>query len=121
MAHFARINRDNVVEKVHVVNDAVITDKDGKEQEQLGIDFLIKLWGYAWYKQTSYNRTFRKRFANKGSTYDVARDIFIDGQPYPSWTLNDTTTEWEPPTAMPTDKTKFYVWNEVYLRWDTIS
>ena len=41
MAHFATIdNTTNNVIRVEVINNAVITDSDGKEQEQLGIDFL---------------------------------------------------------------------------------
>lgn len=39
MASFAKIGAENIVEKVVVVNNDVITDNDGNEQEQLGVDF----------------------------------------------------------------------------------
>ena len=45
MAHFAKLGSGNIVESVIVVNNEVITDNDGNEQEQLGIDFLNNLYG----------------------------------------------------------------------------
>ena len=38
MAYFAKIGNGNIVEQVIVVNNSVITDENGIEQEQLGID-----------------------------------------------------------------------------------
>ncbi len=43
MAHFAKLNSNSEVVEVHVVNNDVITDANGQEQEQLGIDFLNNL------------------------------------------------------------------------------
>ena len=133
MAHFATIdNSTNKVIRVEVVNNAVITDSDGKEQEQLGIDFLISL--HRWemgvtYKQTSYNNNTRKNYACVGGTYDSSKDAFIDPRPigksspfsadevtWNSWVLNDTTCRWEPPTAYPSDG-KPYVWDESTTSW----
>ena len=57
MAHFAKLNSNSEVVEVHVVNNDVITDANGQEQEQLGIDFLNNLHktpNDIW-KQTSYN------------------------------------------------------------------
>lgn len=56
MAHFARISNGYVID-VHVVNNAVITDGDGVEQEAAGQEFLSDLWGGAPtdYVQCSYN------------------------------------------------------------------
>ena len=34
-----------------------------------------------------------------GYTYDDALDAFIPPQPYPSWTLNEDTCQWEPPVS----------------------
>jgi len=57
--------------------------------------------------QTSYNtyagqhpegRPLRKNFAGIGYTYDRERDAFIPPQPFPSWTLNEQTCQWEEPT-----------------------
>lgn len=121
MAHFAKLDKYNNVIKIHVVANAVITDDDGKEQEQLGIDFLNKLHGVGWYKQTSYNGTFRKHHAAIGGTYDADNDVFIGPQPFPSWSLNTTTYIWEPPTAYPSDNTKQYIWDEPRLQWKVIT
>ena len=120
MAHFATIdNTTNNVIRVEVINNAVITDSDGKEQEQLGIDFLEQIHGGGGvtYKQTSYNNNIRKNFATVGGTYDADKDAFIDPRPirgntvFNSWVLNETTCQWEAPIAYPTDG-KPYRWDE---------
>ena len=56
MAHFAILDESNIVTRVEVINNAVLLDGDGVEQEQLGIDFLTELYGVGNYKQTSYNK-----------------------------------------------------------------
>jgi hypothetical protein len=78
------------------------------------------------YKRTSYNTyggqhqlggtPFRKNYAGLGYTYDEQRDAFIPPQPYNSWTLNEDTCLWQPPTPMPTDD-KMYSWDEPTLSW----
>ena len=119
MAHFARLNETNEVIQVHVLNNDVILDGDGVEQEQLGIDFLTELYGAGNYKQTSYNNNFRKQYAGIGYTYDETRNAFIPPKPYASWTLNESTCQWNPPTPHPDDG-KFYIWNETEQRWDEV-
>ena len=121
MAHFCKLGVGNIVQQVVVVNNEVITDNDGNEQEQLGVDFLNNLYGTrdVW-KQTSYNGNFRKNYAGKGYTYDQERDAFIPPKPFNSWTLNEETCLWEAPTAYPDDG-KFYNWNEENQTWDEIN
>jgi hypothetical protein len=117
MAHFAQLDSTNNIIRVEVVNNNVITDADGNEQEQVGIDFLTNLYGgVGWYKQTSYNGNFRKNYANVGGVYDSVRDAFIPPKPYPSWTLVEDTCQWEAPTTMPDDG-KMYNWNEDTTNW----
>jgi hypothetical protein len=128
MAHFAEIDENNIVLRVNVVNNEVITDGDGVEQEQLGIDFLTDLLGGTW-KQTSYNTLggvhslggtpFRKNYANTGYTYDATKDAFISPQPYPSWILNETTYRWEPPVAFPFGEagSSSFEWDEETTNW----
>ena len=121
MAHFAKLDSDNKVIEIHVLNNVVITDEDGVEQEQLGIDFLSNLHGVEGWKQTSFNGNFRKNYASKGGTYDSARDAFLKTQPFPSWILDEDTCIWEPPTAEPADAGvdgKLYVWNEDTQVWE---
>ena len=117
MAHFAHLDSDNIVINVEVVNNEVITDENGIEQEQLGIDFLTQLHNSnGWYKQTSYNNNFRKNYAGVGMTYDKTRDAFIAPQPYPSWTLTESTCRWDAPVTMPDDG-KAYTWDEDTTNW----
>jgi len=121
MAHFAILNESNIVTRVEVINNAVLLDGDGVEQEQLGIDFLYSLHGNSgWYKQTSYNSSMRKNFAGVGFTYDATRDAFIPPQEYASWTLNETTCQWEAPVARPDDG-KLYQWDEATTNWKEIT
>ena len=111
MAHFATLNESNIVIRVEVINNDVILDGDGVEQEQLGIDFLTSLYGAGRnFKQTSYNNTFRKQYAGRGFTYDATKNKFIQPQPYPSWSL-DSNDDWQSPIAKPDDD-KSYCWNE---------
>jgi len=120
MAHYAELNPANEVIKVHRINNEVITDDDGVEQEQLGIDFLTKLnGGVGWYKQTSYNGNFRKNYAGIGYIYDTVKDAFIAPQPYLSWSLNETTCQWEAPVPYPDDD-KDYDWNEATTNWKEV-
>ena len=119
MAHFAKLDENNIVLAVHVVNNDVIT-VDGVESEQVGIDFLTDLHGHTSWKQTSYNGTIRKNYAGIGYTYDTGRDAFIAPQPWTSWTLNETTCQWESPVAYPTDG-KRYGWFEPNQEWIEIT
>jgi hypothetical protein len=43
MAYFAKLGTGNIVEQVISINNAVITDANGVEQEQLGVDFINKI------------------------------------------------------------------------------
>jgi len=116
MAHFAKLDENNVVLEVHVVHNNELLDENGIEQEQKGIDFLIS-WsnGYLAWKQTSYNGSFRKNYAGIGYTYRKDIDAFVPPQPFASWTLN-ADAQWEPPVAMPTDG-QMYAWDEATTSW----
>jgi len=127
MASFAKIGLNSKVIEVLSVNNNVLHDSNGIEQEVNGIDFLTKLTGYPLWKQTSYNThggvhssggtPFRKNHAGIGYTYDEDRDAFIAPKPFNSWTLNETTCLWESPVAYPNGSDN-YIWNESTLTWD---
>jgi len=131
MASFAKIGLNSKVIEVLSVNNEVLHDSNGVEQENIGIDFLTKLTGWAIWKQTSYNThggvhnnggtPFRKNHAGIGFTYDEDRDAFIPKKPYPSWVLNEDTCLWEAPVAMPTtelEDNQYYSWNESIVNWE---
>jgi hypothetical protein len=115
MAHFAKLNDDNVVTQVITVANEQIVDSNGNEQEQIGIDFCISLFGGTW-KQTSFNNNIRKNYAGIGFAYDESRDAFIAPKPYNSWVLNESTCRWSAPVDMPEDDKK-YLWDEERLSW----
>lgn len=110
MSHFAEII-DGVVQRVIVA-------------EQDFIDSIPGQW-----VQTSYNtqgnqhpegRPLRKNYAGIGHVYDSVRDAFYAPQPHPSWTLDEETCFWNPPTPYPEDGNA-YAWNEESLSWVAVS
>jgi hypothetical protein len=114
MAHFAK------------VVDGIVTQVIVAELEFIQNRFVDTSPG-EWI-QTSYNTIsgvhtnggtpLRKNFAGPGFIYDRQRDAFYPPSPYPSWTLNETTCQWEPPMARP--ESGFYNWNEETQTWDEI-
>jgi hypothetical protein len=130
MASFAKLGANGEVLQVVAVDNSVITDSNGIEQEKLGIDFLTELYNWPVWKQTSYNTVanvhlsggtpFRKNHAGIGGRYDSDRDAFIPKKPYSSWILNETTCQWEAPVALP-DTENRYNWNEETKQWDLIN
>jgi hypothetical protein len=111
MAHFSKLNDNNVVIAVHcVANEAL--DKDNEEAS--GIDFLTALHNYSLWVQTSYNNNIRKQYAGIGYSYDSMADVFIAPQPYPSWSLDDNF-DWQAPTPMPKDG--LWYWSEEEGEW----
>lgn len=114
MAHFAELSHDNMVLRIIAVNNSECVCGQGTEDESVGQSFCVAHFGGRWV-QTSYNSNFRKRYAGVGFTYDEQRDAFIPPQPYASWSLNETTCDWEPPVPMPTHAP--HVWNEAGAAW----
>lgn len=120
MAHFAKLDKDNIVISVHVINNDVLM-VDGVESEQAGIDFLKELYNHESWKQTSYNATFRKHFAGVGFQYDPEWDVFIPLRPYPSWKLDYDTFIWRSPIPEP-EKIEGHIWKwgEVNQEWVSV-
>ena len=112
MAHFAKLDENNVVLEINVVSNETL---DQNNEEESGIKFLTE-WsgGYSNWKQTSYNNNFRGKYAGIGDTYSSEEDIFITPQPYPSWTRSGSY--WNPPIPMPQDESRYY-WDEKTISW----
>ena len=116
MAHFAELDENNVVLRVYVVHDEDTKNSDGQESEEVGQQFLTDIFGGRWV-QTSYNSTFRSKFAGTGDIYDEERNAFISPSQYPSWILNEDTCYWEAPIAKPVEEDKIFVWDEESTSW----
>ena len=124
MAHFAKLNEDNVVVQVIVVANS---DAPNEAKGQAFLQNLYK--NTVTYKQTSYNTIadehklggtpFRKNYAAIGYTYDPTKDAFIPPKPYDSWTLNEDTCQWEAPVDKPGGD-NIYEWNEDTKSWDLV-
>ena len=131
MAHFAKLDANNVVEQVIVVDNDEIKDSNGNETEAIGVAFCQKLLGADTnWKQTSYTAIggtgFRGNYAGVGMTYmtNVATmgvastDIFMNDQPFASWGIGKTDARWVAPLPHPglttsqTNANQFYVWDE---------
>lgn len=118
MAHYALLDENNVVVRV-------ITGKNENEGLYDWERFYSDHTGLTA-KRTSYNTIagehrlggtpFRKNYAGIGYSYDAQRDAFIPPKPFNSWVLNESTTQWEAPTPMPTDG-KMYSWDEATTNW----
>ena len=90
MAHFAKLDDNNVVLEVNALsNHELVTskntvDENGNvvvslvESEDKGIVFLTT-WsgGHTNWKQTSYNATFRGKLAGIGDAYDPVTNMFV--------------------------------------------
>jgi hypothetical protein len=124
MAHFAKLDENNVVVFVTVGRQ----EDDGLEAE------LSERTGEV-YKQTSYNthggihynpetgapsadqsKALRKNYAGIGYTYDEARDAFVAPQPFPSWSLDEETCWWVSPVPYPDSEGRF-AWDEEAGAW----
>jgi len=78
MAHFAWLDKDNVVYQVSVVNNSDIQDLPFPESEAVGITYLTSVHGSGkTWKQTSYSASFRGLYAGIGFTYDAINDVFV--------------------------------------------
>lgn len=74
MAHFAKVNDNNIVEQV------IVVDNVNAETEQKGKDFIASIGLEGNWVQTSYNRKFRNEFAGIGDIYDSVNDMFVNDE-----------------------------------------
>ena len=128
MAHFAQLDDNNVVTQVIVVGNSDTADVNGVESENIGVAFCQSLLGAETnWKQTSYNGNMRGNYAGIGMKYmsGVATlgvgstDVFIEEQPYASWTISTTEARWVSPlgdapalTDEQAAAMSYYTWDE---------
>jgi hypothetical protein len=115
MAHYAKIDNNNIVIKVIVIDEETVNS--GVFGDPL-----------SWI-QTSFNTyggehsldgtPLRKNYAGAGYTYDKDRDAFIPPKPYPSWILDEDTCQWDAPVPKPAPREdgKIHIWDEDIVNW----
>lgn len=114
MAHYAHINKDDIVDQVIVIEaDVLATGLWGDPSEWVQTSYRTQA------NQHPEGRPLRGNFAGIGYKYDRANDVFYAPQPFPSWVLNQATWTWEAPTPMPTDG-KMYTWDEDTTSWKEV-
>ena len=119
MAHFAALDENNVVTQVIVVANEDTSDVNGNEVEEIGVAFCKKLLGADTnWKQTSYNNTFRVRYAGISYTYNEELDAFVPPIPFPSWVLNNETADWQSPLGAAPALTEEEIEARSFYRWD---
>ena len=129
MAHFAQLDENNIITKVIVVSNEDTSDSNGVEVEEIGVTFCKKLFGADTnWKQTSYNKNMRVRYAGIGYSYNEELDAFIPPKPWPSFVLNEETADWESPigpaptlTEAEIEANSFYQWDEENGVWVLIT
>ena len=92
MAHFAKLDENNIVTGVYVVGDEYETTYADSRKE----------FGEV-YVQTSYNNRIRFNYAGIGYSYDEARDAFIAPEPEGNLGLDEATCQWIMPEEEPLD------------------
>lgn len=121
MAFFAKLDSDNVVLEINVINDIDVNYLPFPASEPVGIAYLTE-WsgGYSNWKQTSEIGEYRKHYAGQNFTYDSNLNAFIPPKPFASWLLNTELCIWTPPVPYPNDG-KLYSWDESTKSWFDLS
>ena len=120
MAHFAKLDENNIVVEVNVIDNQEVENNGGDKSTQAE-QYVSDTYGGGTWKQTSYNtnigkyynpetgleaedqsKAYRKNYAGIGYIYHSDIDAFSPPQPHASWTLHSTTARWQPPVQFPT-------------------
>jgi hypothetical protein len=116
MAHFAKIGLNNKIIAVVTLDDSIITDDAGIQREDLGIDYLTQLTGWAIWRRTWKDKSQRYNFASKDGTWNEDVEAFIPAKIFDNFILDTNTYTWIPPIPCPDDGIN-YVWNDKTLQW----
>lgn len=111
MSHFAKVENGIVTQVIVIEQDVLDTGHWGDPSSWVQTSYNTRAGVHA-----NGGTPLRKNYAGVGYTYDVERDAFIPPKPFESWTLNEESCTWAPPTPMPTDL-KAYEWRESDLSW----
>jgi len=122
MAHFAKLDENNVVLEVLVVSNDDIQNLPFPESEAVGIVYLNSFLPAATWKQTSYNSNFRFRYPRVGDTFHPEcgdHGGFAHKKQADYFVWDASTCSWIPPIPHPTDGNQ-YIWNFKYKKWSPV-
>ncbi len=118
MATFCKLNENNMI-----INAEQVDDINGATQEggEAYLRQLYKTPSQRWIKIIPGD----PKLGRAAIDWIYREDLngFHSPQPFPSWTLNETTCEWVPPTPLPADATgpgvqgPKYFWDESSMQW----
>ena len=124
MPHFAKILGNRVIEVIVAEQDFI----DTLEGEWVQTSYNTR--GNVHYDQGDPPEpdggvALRGNFAGTNMIYDRVNDVFYEPQPFPSWTLNTETWQWEAPVPLPDDagrnplqeEMNVYLWDERNQQW----
>jgi len=119
MAHYAKLDENNVVLDVIVIDTNETLDENGNENEEKGRVFCELLTGHAKWKRTSYNtrggvyydnvtnephedqtKAYRLNFGQPGYVFNEELNGFVQGpenKNFPRMIINPTTGFWVMP------------------------
>ena len=122
MSYFAELDSENIVIRVIAADqDFIDSGKVGDPNNWVQTSYNTR--GGVHYAPNSNTPdggvALRKNYAGVGYTYDETRDAFILPKPYPSWALNESTCQWDPPIPYPDDD-KRYDWDEDTTSWKEV-
>lgn len=117
MGHFAKVNNGKVEQVIVAEPDFFNTFVDSSPGKWIQTSYNTR--GNVHYNSNNEpdgGVALRGNYAGIGFTYDEINDVFYAPQPFPSWTLNNSTWTWEAPVAKPNDG-KAYNWDEATKSW----
>jgi hypothetical protein len=116
MAHFAKVRQGKVVKVIVAEPEFFDTFVDDEAGTWLMTSYNTR--GGIHYGPDGLpdgGEPLRMNYAGVGCTYDAIKDAFIPPQPFPSWTLDESTCLWKPPVEEPEGGN--YLWDEATLTW----
>jgi len=120
MGHFAKVENGKVTQVIVAEQDFIDSGAVGSPSQWVQTSYNTR--GGVHYGQDGQpdgGVALRANYAGIGYSYDYINDVFIPPKPFPSWTLNNTTWNWDAPTPMPTDG-KLYQWDEATKAWTEV-
>jgi len=144
MAHYAKIGLNNKIIAVNPVDDNIILNADGREDDDLAIRHLISTTGWPFWIKCSYNtkagkhrssdgeesdtqeKALRKNYPGVAWTYVEDKHAFIPIKPSASFVINEEKCIYDPPIDPPSTGHNVvdgqnipYIisWNETNQRW----